>query len=190
MRRLIFIFYLTLIAGPAWANESQNSKTAYDFTLPAIDGGALALADYAGQPILLVNTASQCGFTGQYEGLQALWSAYREKGLVVLGVPSNDFGGQEPSQADDIKAFCEVNFNVDFPMSDKLVVRGDKAHPLYQWLRAELGDKARPKWNFYKYLINAEGRAVSYYSSMTKPNSRKLRRAIDDVLAAAQSSPN
>jgi glutathione peroxidase len=190
MMRLFMIVLWSLMAVPALADKAQNSKTAYDFTLPALDGGALALADYAGQPILLVNTASQCGFTGQYEGLQALWSHYRDKGLVVLGVPSNDFGGQEPGKADDIKAFCEVNFNIDFPMSDKLVVRGDQAHPLYQWLRAELGDKARPKWNFYKYLIDADGRAVSYYSSMTKPDSRKLRRAIEDVLAAAQPSPN
>ena len=169
---------------------AADPQTAHDFSLPAIDGKNLNLADYRGKAILVVNTASYCGFTKQYDGLQALWQNYRDKGLIVLGVPSNDFGGQEPGQADDIKAFCEVNFNIDFPMSDKLVVRGDQAHPLYQWLLAELGDKARPKWNFYKYLIDADGLAVSYYSSMTKPDSRKLRRAIEDVLAAAQPSLN
>jgi len=106
-------------------------------------------------------------------------SAHQGRGFVVLGIPSNDFGTQEPGSKDEIKEFCSVNFDIDFPMSDKLVVKGDGAHPLYQWLRAELGNGSQPKWNFYKYLINAEGKPVTYFSSMTKPNSSRLRKAIE-----------
>ena len=161
--------------------KTPREKTMHDFVLPAIDGGEMSLAQFKGKTILLVNTASYCGFTKQYDGLQALWEEKRDAGLVVLGVPSNDFGRQEPGGKDQIKEFCEVNFAIDFPMSDKLVVKGANAHPLYQWLKAETG--AAPRWNFYKFLIDGKGRPIDSYSSMTKPQSKKLRRAIEASLA-------
>ena len=164
-----------------WATPlAAEMPTAHDFSLPAINGEKLHLADYRGKAILVVNTASYCGFTKQYDGLQALWQNYRDKGLIVLGVPSNDFGGQEPGSKDEIKEFCAVNFNIDFPMSDKLTVKGSAAHPFYQWLEAETG--AAPKWNFHKFLIAPNGRAVGDFSSLTKPQSKKLLRAVEAVL--------
>ena len=173
MRFLIAL--MLLFAAPAWAAGS-----AHQFSLPSIDGGELNLADFKGKSILLVNTASYCGFTKQYDGLQALWDAKRDDGLVVLGVPSNDFGQQEPGAETEIKEFCEVNFAINFPMSEKLVVIGAAAHPLYKWLKQETG--ASPRWNFYKFLIDGDGQAVTYFSSMTKPQSKKLIRAIDATL--------
>lgn len=170
---------LAVLAMPALASEGAG-RSAHDFTLPSIDGGDMHLSDFEGKSILLVNTASYCGFTKQYDGLQALYESRRDRGLVVLGVPSNDFGKQEPGQKEQIKEFCEVNFAIDFPMSDKLVVKGDGAHPLYQWLKAETGDS--PSWNFYKFLIDGEGRAVASFSSLTKPQSKKLTKAIDATL--------
>jgi len=171
-----FLIALMLsFAAPAWAAGS-----AHQFSLPSIDGGELNLADFKGKSILLVNTASYCGFTKQYDGLQALWDAKRDDGLVVLGVPSNDFGQQEPGAETEIKEFCEVNFAINFPMSEKLVVKGAAAHPLYKWLKQETG--ASPRWNFYKFLIDGDGQAVTYFSSMTKPQSKKLIRAIDATL--------
>lgn len=176
-----FLLALSFAVLPAKAAE-PSTGTAHDFTLPAIDGGALDLAQFKGKTILLVNTASYCGFTKQYDGLQKLWEDKRAAGLVVLGVPSNDFGAQEPGSKDQIKEFCQVNFAIDFPMSDKLVVRGPSAHPLYQWLAGETG--ATPKWNFYKFLIDGAGRPVTYFSSMTAPQSKRLIKAIDASLAA------
>lgn len=158
------------------------AMSIHDFTLDAIDGTKLSLADYKGKPILLVNTASNCGYTPQYTDLQKVWADYRARGLVVLGVPSNDFGGQEPGSAQQIKEFCEVNFDVDFPMTDKLVVRGDKAHPLYQWLRTALGDQAMPKWNFHKFLIGADGQPIAFFPTAVKPTDTKVRQAIEAAL--------
>ena len=185
--RIIALFFMLMVTPSLAADKSANrpanepEKGFYDFTLPSIEGGVLSLADFKGKSILLVNTASYCGFTKQYDGLQALYDSRRDKGLVVLGVPSNDFGQQERGQKAEIKEFCEVNFNIDFPMSDKLVVKGQDAHPLYQWLKAETG--AQPKWNFYKFLINGDGQAVAYFSSLTKPESKKLTKAIDATLS-------
>ena len=169
---ILLLFLMTPVAA--------EPQTAHDFSLPAIDGKNLNLADYRGKALLVVNTASYCGFTKQYNGLQALWQNYRDKGLIVLGVPSNDFGGQEPGSKDEIKEFCSVNFDIDFPMSDKIVVKGNAAHPFYKWLEAETG--ATPKWNFHKFLIAPNGRAVRDFSSLTKPQAKKLLRAVEAVL--------
>lgn len=178
---LCAVLLLGLFSAAQAGDKTPREKTMHDFVLPAIDGGEMSLAQFKGKTILLVNTASYCGFTKQYDGLQALWEEKRDAGLVVLGVPSNDFGRQEPGGKDQIKEFCEVNFAIDFPMSDKLVVKGANAHPLYQWLKAETG--AAPRWNFYKFLIDGKGRPIDSYSSMTKPQSKKLRRAIEASLA-------
>ncbi len=176
---LVLALVLALMIGQA---QQSVASSIYDYTLPSIDGGELNLAAFEGQPLLLVNTASKCGFTPQYDGLQSLWETYKDRGLVVVGVPSNDFGGQEPGAREDIKEFCSVNFDVDFPMSDKVVVRGANAHPIYQWLAATLGASSRPRWNFYKYLIDANGQPVAYFSSMTHPNSSKITKAIEAAL--------
>lgn len=176
-----FAVTFALIAALSWLPTfARAAGSAHDFTLPSLDGGEMNLADFKGKSILLVNTASFCGFTKQYDGLQALYDSRRDKGLVVVGVPSNDFGQQEPGGKEKIKEFCAVNFAIDFPMSDKLVVKGKDAHPLYQWLKAETG--AQPKWNFYKFLIDGDGQAVTYFSSLTKPQSKKILKAIDASL--------
>lgn len=162
---------------------AEMTKTAYDFQFTAIDGDQLELADYSGKVLLVVNTASQCGFTWQYDGLEAIWQKYQEQGLVVIGVPSNDFGKQEPGTAEDIKSFCEVNFNISFPMTDKQVVKGKTAHPFYQWASAEAGLMGNPRWNFHKYLIGRDGRLVTWFASTTTPESNKLQTAIQKALA-------
>ena len=155
---------------------------AFAFTLDALEGGTLPLQAYAGRPLLIVNTASRCGFTPQYAGLQRLWTDYGGRGLVVLGVPSNDFGAQEPGSSDEIAGFCERNYGVDFPMAAKIAVRGPGAHPLFQWLAAQGGLFARPRWNFYKYLIGHDGQLAAWFTSVTPPDATRLRRAIDKAL--------
>lgn len=145
--------------------------TAYDFSATAIDGAERQLADYRGKVLLIVNTASQCGFTPQYAGLEELHRTYADRGLVVLGFPCDQFGHQEPGDEEEIASFCEKNFGVTFPMFSKIDVNGDKAHPLYQWLRTEKGGVLGKaiKWNFTKFLVDTEGQVVKRYGSMTKP---------------------
>lgn len=178
---------LALLVGVLCVSPQQvrAQASAHAFTLTSIDGNALPLAAYAGRPVLVVNTASMCGYTYQYAALQRLWSAYRDRGLVVLGVPSNDFGSQEPGSATEIKTFCEVNFDVDFPLSEKVRVKGDGAHPLFVWLREELGPEAGPRWNFHKYLIGADGRALGWWPSSVEPDSAEIRAAVESVLPAS-----
>lgn len=152
------------------------TDSLYDFTLPRLDGGVLRLSDYAGQVLLLVNTASECGFTPQYAGLEQLWRAYRERGLVVLGFPCDQFGHQEPGDEAQIARFCEVRFGVTFPMSGKIQVNGADAHPLYRHLTHAapglLGSEAI-KWNFTKFLADRSGRVVRRYAPTTPPSELK-----------------
>jgi glutathione peroxidase len=142
----------------------------------------LPLKQFAGKAVLVVNTASMCGYTPQYADLQALWEQYRDRGLVVLGVPSNDFGGQEPGSAEQIKDFCAVNFAVDFPRTAKQAVTGAKAHSFYQWARRELGSAAVPRWNFHKYLVAPDGRLADWFSTSTSPRSERVVKAVQAVL--------
>ncbi len=167
--------YLAVMGGAVAAEGS-----AYDYQFTSIDDAPLPLEQYRGKTVLLVNTASQCGFTPQYEGLQALWEEYRDQGFVVLGAPSNDFGGQEPGDESEIKQFCEVNFNINFPLTSKVVTKGDEAHPFYKWARGETG--SGPQWNFHKYLIDPDGKLVGSYPSIVKPMSAKLRKAVEKSL--------
>lgn len=160
-----------------------HAKTAYMFEFDSIDGGKISLSEYKGNVILVVNTASECGFTSQYTGLQALWDEFKEDGLVVLGIPSNDFGGQEPGTDSQIKNFCEVNFNIDFPMTAKTTIKGRDAHPFYRWVSDELGWMAGPKWNFHKYLIARNGTLHDSFSSMVSPSSANLQEQITLLLA-------
>jgi len=151
--------------------------------LPSLGGAPLPTADYAGRVVLLVNTASQCGFTKQYRGLEALWRRYRERGLVVLGVPSNDFGGQEPGSEAEIGRFCQATFDVSFPLAAKQVVSGPAAHPLYRFAAAETGVTGTPNWNFHKILIGRDGRIVDWFSALGGVGP-KLDRAIEAALVA------
>ncbi len=157
-------------------------RTAYDFTLTTLQGEVLELARFAGNPLLIVNTASKCGFTPQYEGLQALWSQNRERGLTVIGVPSNQFGRQEPGTEAEIAGFCSANYGVSFPMTEKLHVRGPDADPLFRWLAQQGGLLSRPRWNFFKYVIGRDGRLADWFSSVTSPDSPRLRTAVSRVL--------
>ncbi|WP_367178450.1 glutathione peroxidase [Aquidulcibacter sp.] len=146
-------------------------------------GGQVNLADYRGKVVLVVNTASQCGYTGQYAGLETLWKSRQREGLVIIGVPSNDFGGQEPGSATEIKKFCELNYGVTFPMAAKYAVRGPSAHPFYRNALSVLGSKAEPKWNFHKILIGKDGRPVATFASAVTPQSTELGQAITNALA-------
>ena len=171
------------VAMEAFVVQSAVSApvTAHDFTFENIEGGALPLAQFAGRPVLLVNTASMCGFTPQYEALQEVWEQYRERGLVVLGVPSDDFGRQEYGSAAEIKQFCEINYGIDFPMTEKVKVKGPDAHPYYQWVKAQGGLKV-PRWNFYKHVIDADGNLVEWFASTTAPDSRTVINTIEKLL--------
>jgi glutathione peroxidase len=160
----------------------MSDDSAYAFSFKSLEGKPMPLAQYAGKPMVIVNTASKCGFTPQYKGLEALWQANRDKGLVVLGVPSNDFGGQEPGTHDEIKSFCELRFGVDFPLTEKVAVTGADAHPLFKWIAEKGGFLGRPHWNFYKYLIGPDGRFVDWYSSITAPGSARFTKAVEKLM--------
>jgi len=152
-------------------------------SLESIAGKQIPTVDYKGRVVLLVNTASRCGFTGQYRGLEALWRRYKDRGLVVLGVPSNDFGGQEPGSNDEIANFCAATFDITFPLADKQIVCGAAAHPLYRWAAAQTGALGTPNWNFHKILIGRDGRVVDWFSAIGGAGPR-LERAIEATLAA------
>lgn len=171
-----------VVAGAAQADEPLS---AHDFAFDGIAGGEIALADYAGRPVLVVNTASLCGFTPQYEGLQALWERYRDAGLVVVGVPSDNFGGQEYSSAAEVKEFCEVNFSVDFPLAAITDVTGPARHPFYDWAVEMLGARAAPRWNFHKYLVAPDGSLAAWFPTNVSPQDARVIGAIEDALAGS-----
>jgi len=180
-RRHVLIAALATAALPV----SAASISAHDFTFQDIDGNALPLSRFAGKPLMVVNTASRCGFTYQYDGLQALYDRYRDRGFVVLAVPSDDFGGQELADEAAVKHFCAVNFNLDLPMTSITKVKGRNAHPFYAWAREELGASKSPRWNFHKYLVDAEGGLVGAFPTRLDPESQKVRRAVEALLDAA-----
>ena len=170
------------VMGSAWAQAGRQPIDWSTVSLDSIGGGPLPTGSYKGQVVLLVNTASLCGFTGQYRGLEALWRKYKDKGLVVLGVPSNDFGGQEPGSNEEIKRFCEATFDVTFPLADKQAVIGPDAHPLYRWAAAQTGPLGTPSWNFHKILIGRDGRVIDWFTAMSGVGP-KLDSAIEAALA-------
>jgi glutathione peroxidase len=161
---------------------SENSKTFYDFKINSINGEELNLSIFKDKTILLVNVASKCGFTKQYDDLQKLYDDYKEKGLVVIGIPSNQFGGQEPGSEAEIKNFCETNFNINFPMTSKYDVKGDNAHPIYIWAKETYGKSTVPKWNFHKILINKNGKVEDTFVSFTGPLSNKILKKLEEIL--------
>ena len=163
------------------SSHADYEKIFYDFKINSISGDIIDLNDFKGKPVLVVNTASYCGFTKQYADMQMLWERYKNKGLVVLGIPSNSFN-QEKKVNSEVKKFCEINFNINFPLTEITDVKGDKAHEIYKWAKENYGKSAVPKWNFYKILIDKNGSIADTYSSMTKPTSEKLYKKIEDLL--------
>ena len=162
--------------------NADYKKLAYDFKFKDLDGSILSLSEYKGKVIVIVNVASRCGFTSQYEDMQKVWMKYQEKGVVMLGVPSNDFGNQEPGNNEDIKNFCEAKFGISFPMTEKVLVKGTEAHPFYIWARENHGKSAIPKWNFHKIIIDKNGKIAETFSSITNPSSKKFIEALDRLI--------
>jgi len=167
----------------AHAQPAMSRITAYGFSFAALKGGDIRLADYAGKPLLVVNTASLCGFTPQYAGLQELWTQFHERGLTIIGVPSNDFGGQEPGGAGDIAETAEHTYHVTFPITAKTTVKGPNAHPFYKWAAVERPADL-PSWNFHKYLVGRDGYLVDAFSSRVEPTDTRVVTAIARTLTA------
>ncbi len=160
---------------------ANYEKKIYDFSIESISGEVINFKDYKNKVILVVNTASYCGFTNQYEDLQKLWNTYKSKGLIVLGVPSNSFN-QEKGNNTEVKEFCEVNFDINFPLTSITEVKGENAHELFKWAHKNHGKSAIPKWNFHKILINKEGKVEDTFTSFTKPTSKKIINKIESIL--------
>ena len=178
----IVIYLIIIMFSFLKTSMSENSKTFYDFKINSINGEELNLSIFKDKTILLVNVASKCGFTKQYDDLQKLYDDYKEKGLVVIGIPSNQFGGQEPASEVEIKNFCETNFNINFPMTSKYEVKGDNAHPIYIWAKETYGKSTVPKWNFHKILINKNGKVEDTFASFTGPLSNKIIKKLEKIL--------
>ncbi len=170
---IMFSFFTKTVAG--------DNGTAYDYEFNSINGDLIKLNQYKGKVIVVVNVASRCGYTPQYEDLQSLWSKYKDKNLVVLGIPTNNFR-QEPGNNKQIKDFCEINFGITFPMSEKTDVIGSNSHPFYQWARKDYGIGAIPKWNFHKIIIGKNGKVVETFSSITNPSSKKFTKTIENLI--------
>jgi glutathione peroxidase len=166
----------------ALAQAAMSRVKAYAFSFPALSGPDIRLADYAGRPLLVVNTASLCGFTPQYAGLQELWTEFRDRGLMIIGVPSNDFGGQEPGGATEIAATAQHQYGVTFPIAAKAVVKGPNAHPFYKWA-AEARPKDVPRWNFHKYLIGRDGYLAEAFAETVEPTDTRVKTAVGRALA-------
>jgi glutathione peroxidase len=177
--------FASLFMGALSTTAVAAGTDAYDFQFKTLSEQAtIKLSDYKGKVILIVNTASKCGFTPQYAALEKLYKTYKDRGLVILGVPSNDFGQQEPGTNQEIAHFCQINYGVTFPMTAKVDVIGKTAHPFFVWARETLGFGSAPKWNFYKYLVDRQGKLIDYYTSVTKPDSEKFIKAVEAALNA------
>ncbi len=189
MRRMMMLSLAAglILTGGSHAEETNTTmETIYRFTMDNIDGKPVALSDYAGKVVLVVNVASRCGFTGQYKGLQALYEAHREEGFAVLGFPANDFMGQEPGNNAQIKAFCSTTYDVTFPMFAKISVKGDEQHPLYAFLTAAATQPEGPgpvSWNFNKFLIGRDGRVAARFGSRAAPEGKEIKEAVQAALS-------
>ena len=171
---IIMFFFNNLV-------KAEYEKTFYDLNIESITGEIINFKEYENKAVLVVNTASYCGFTNQYEELQKLWDNYKSRGLIVLGVPSNTFN-QEKKKNDKVKEFCEVNFNLNFPLTTITEVKGDNAHEIFKWAKKNYGKSAVPKWNFHKILINRMGKIEDTFVSFTKPMSNKIIKKIEEIL--------
>jgi glutathione peroxidase len=182
--QIILKTFLLIIMISIFGNKANADyeKLAYDFSFNDIDGTPLKLSEYKGKIIVVINVASQCGFTSQYEDMQNIWEKYQSKGIIILGVPSNDFGGQEPGSNSEIKTFCEAKFGISFPITEKVNVKGSEAHPFYKWAKDNHGKSAVPKWNFHKIIIDKSGKVNETFSSITNPSSKKFIKAIEKLI--------
>jgi glutathione peroxidase len=170
MKKILLILIMFSFFSKGSANYTQ---LAHEFQFQGINGQSIKLSDYKDKIILVVNVASRCGFTSQYDDLQKLWTNYKDKNLIVIGVPTNDFK-QEPGSNTDIKEFCETNFNIDFPITEKINVLGKESHPFFKWAKENYGKAAVPKWNFHKIIIGKDGKVADTFSSITNPSSKKF----------------
>jgi len=178
VKKILLILSLVFLM----SNASAKELTAYDFQFEDSFGKQVELSQYKGKVIMVVNTASKCGFTPQYEGLEKLWLDYKDKGFVLLAVPSNDFGGQEPGSNEEIKTFCETNFNITFPLMSKVKVLSEDAHPFYKWAQTQVSYFGKPKWNFHKYIIGKDGKILQWFSSITSPTDSRIISVIESEL--------
>lgn len=181
LARLGFAAATVPFGGAALAQIPMSRPTAYAFSFTGLDGKPIRLAEHAGKPILIVNTASQCGYTPQYSGLQELWTRYRERGLLIVAVPSNDFGGQEPGGTAEIMKTAQQQYGVSFPLAAKAEVRGPATHPFYKWAALERPGET-PRWNFHKYLVGREGHISAVFTSQTEPADPRVIAAIEREL--------
>ena len=169
---------------PSIADQEDEVTTVARFTFASLNKGEpISLSEFSGKVVMVVNTASECGLTFQYKGLEKLYQKYKDSGFVIIGVPSNDFGGQEPGMDTEISQFCQLNFGISFPMTTKYNVRGKEAHPFYQSAQQILGKEASPKWNFHKYLIGRDQHLLTHFNSTTAPNDKILIEALQNALA-------
>ena len=175
------VTYIMIIIGVSMTSEVKAS--VYQFNFNSIDGKEINLNDFKGKPLFIVNTASLCGFTYQYSDIETLHQKYKKDGLIIIGIPSNDFGNQELSSNNKVKEFCTINFDVSFMLTEITNIKGKKGHPFFRWVKKEAGFLAFPKWNFYKYIINKKGTLVKWYASTTRPNSNKVTQEIDKILS-------
>ena len=181
MKKKIFIILVIIMFNLNTTANAKYKKLFFDLNIKSNNGDIINLKDYKNNVVLIVNTASYCGFTNQYADMQKLWDKYKDKGLLVLGVPSNSFN-QEKNDDSEVKKFCEVNFNINFPLTSITSVKGDDAHEIYKWARENHGKSAIPKWNFHKILINKDGKVAETYSSFTNPMSKKVISKIETLL--------
>ncbi len=179
IRIILLVLIMTLFSNKISANYEV---LAYNFNFKDLDGSVIKLSEYKNKVIVVVNVASQCGFTKQYDDMQKIWEKYQIKGLIILGVPSNDFGNQEPGNSKEIKNFCEAKFGISFPMTEKINVKGEKAHPFYLWAKKNYGNAAIPKWNFHKIIIGKDGKVFDTFASITNPSSKRFILSIEKAL--------
>ena len=182
LKQIKVIILLVMISFLGNKVTANYEKLAYDFQFRDLDGSPLSLSEYRGKIIVAVNVASQCGFTKQYDDMQNIWEKYQSKGVVILGIPSNDFGKQEPGSSKEIKNFCESKFGITFPMTEKVSVKGSEAHPFYIWAKENHGKSAIPKWNFHKIIIDRNGKIAETFSSITNPSSKKFIEVLDRLI--------
>lgn len=178
MKKLLLILFMFSFFNKAM---TESSGVAYDYRFDGIDGNQIELSDFRNKVIVVVNVASRCGYTPQYKDLQTLYDNYKDRNLIIIGVPTNNFK-QEPGTNDQIKDFCETNFGITFPMTEKINVIGDNSHPFYKWAKEDFGIGAIPKWNFHKIVIGKNGKVVDTFASFTKPTSKKFVKLIEKLI--------
>jgi glutathione peroxidase len=183
LKKYYFLVYTVVIMFSLFSKaEGKYQKLFFELSIKDINGNELSFSEYRNKTILLVNVASKCGFTKQYSGLQTLYEKYQDSGFVIIGIPSNQFGGQEPGSNEEIKNFCETNFNITFPITDKVDVKGVNSHEIFKWAKENYGSSTVPKWNFHKILINKNGKVQNTFNSFIDPLSKKIIKEIEEIL--------